>query len=129
MRSVLSTITALAFLFVAAPGAQAVGPETGDRISITAQVIDLSCKVVHDLSGDGHRECAQVCADAGVPLAFLAEDGTIYHPVSMEMPSSGDEINAMLREHAERMVVVEGDVVERHGVQGIIIESVQPAQD
>lgn len=128
MRAAISMIFALGFLFVGTTAAHAEDPGNTDRVTITAQVIDLSCKVVHDLSGDGHRECAQVCADAGVPLAFLADDGNIYHPVSMEMPSSGDEINAMLRPHAERMVRVEGNVVERAGTRGIVIESVTAAQ-
>ncbi len=115
----------LALFLVAAPGLQA-DPVDGEATDeIRAMVIDLSCKVVHDLSGEDHRECAQVCADQGVPLAFLAEDGTIYHPVSQQMPSSGDEINAQLREHAERNVVVEGQIVERGGSQGIIIENVR----
>jgi len=129
MRAALSMIAALGFLFAGTTAADAEIPGDDDRVVMTAQVIDMSCKVVHDLSGDGHRECAQVCADQGVPLALLAEDGNIYQPVSMEMPSSGDEINQMLRPHAERMVVVEGETVQRAGVNGIIIESVRPAQN
>ena len=38
-----------------------------EDVEFTAQVVDLSCKVVYDLSGAEHRECSQVCADRGVP--------------------------------------------------------------
>lgn len=124
MRATLSMFLALGLVFAGSPDqARAGGPGGSD--TLTGQVIDLSCLVVHDLQGDGHRECAQVCADQGVPLAILGDDGDIYHPVSMEMPSSGDELNAMLRPHAERNVTVQGELVERGGSKGIIIESIQ----
>ena len=125
MKTALSTMFTVAFLVTTASAGHALSG--GDTERITAQVIDLSCLVVHDLSGEDHRECAEVCADQGVPLAFLAEDGTIYHPVSMEMPSSGDEINEKLRPHAEQMVEVEGELVDRGGTQGIIIDEVTAA--
>lgn len=119
---------ALGFVFAAFSAVPAEAQEASDtRVQLTAQVVDLSCYVVHDLKGEGHRECAQVCADQGVPLVLLGEDGRIYTPVARPMPSSGDEENEKLRPHAERMVVVEGDVVERAGQRGIIIESIRPA--
>ena len=40
----------------------------GEDVEFTAQVVDLSCKVVYGLSGEEHRMCAQVCADNGIPL-------------------------------------------------------------
>jgi hypothetical protein len=95
--------------------------ETED-VEIRAQVVDLSCKQVYDLSGDMHRECAQVCADKGIPLALLAEDGTLYMPVSSAMPGTGS--NEQLREHAERTVTVKGKRVQRAGINTIIIESI-----
>lgn len=107
------------------PGTAAMSPVEDGRDTLRGQVIDLSCKVVHDLSGEDHRMCAQVCADAGVPLAILGEDGHIYHAVSTAMPSSGDELNDLLRPHAERSVIVEGQLVERAGVRGIVIETIR----
>jgi hypothetical protein len=125
MKTLTNLVLAAAFLALSAPGVAAVGPGEDGRDTLRGQVIDLSCKVVHDLAGEDHRMCAQVCADAGVPLAILGEDGHIYHAVSTEMPSSGDELNALLRPHAERSVTIEGRLVERAGVRGIVIESVR----
>ena len=93
-----------------------------EDVELTAQVVDLSCKLVYDLSGDMHRECAQVCADKGVPLGLLTTDGTFYIPVSAGMPGSGD--NERLREFAERTVTVRGKRITRAGMNSIIIESV-----
>lgn len=127
MKSFAILMTTLGFILAGSVDLQATsGPDT-PRDTLRGQVIDLSCKVVHNLEGEDHRECAQVCADQGVPLAILAEDGNIYLPVSQAMPSSGDELNELLRPHAERDVVIEGEIVERAGTLGIVIEGVEEA--
>ena len=60
----------------------------GEDVEFTAQVVDLSCKVVYGLTGEEHRMCAQVCADQGIPLVLL-HDGEIYLPVDKAMPGTG----------------------------------------
>ena len=93
----------------------------GKDVEFTAQVVDLSCKVVYNLSGDEHRMCAQVCADNGIPLGLVA-DGTLYMPVSKAMPGTG--ANEQLKPLAEKEVKVKGKVIERGGLNTIIIESI-----
>jgi len=90
-----------------------------EEVELTGQVVDISCKQVYNLSGDDHRECAQVCADNGIPLGIFA-NGTMYVPVTDGMPGQG--ANEMLRPHAEHTVNVKGKVVDRAGMKGIIIE-------
>lgn len=112
--------------FIAAPAtAQMPMPDMADTQDVTIQgtIVDLSCKLVYDLSGEEmHRECAQVCADRGIPLGILAADGTFYLPVSSAMPGNG--ANDMLRPHAEHTVTVTGKRLVRAGMPSIIIESV-----
>ena len=93
-----------------------------ETVEFEAQVVDLSCKLVYNLSGDMHRECAQVCADRGISLGLLAADGTFYLPVSAGMPGAGS--NEMLRPHAEHTVKVKGKKINRAGMNSIIIESI-----
>ncbi len=121
MRRTLTFLTfAFAFIAFGATGADAQ-QQAPQEITLTADVIDLSCKVAHNLSGADHRMCAQVCADRGVPLALFA-NGQVYVPVSMEMP--GSTANAKLREFAEQRVQVKGKVIERAGIKAIVIEQV-----
>jgi hypothetical protein len=94
----------------------------GEEVEFTAQVVDLSCKVVYGLTGEEHRMCAQVCADQGIPLVLL-HDGEIYMPVSKAMPGTGS--NDQLKPHAEHEVKVKGKVIERAGQKTIIIESIE----
>lgn len=98
-------------------------PAETEAVELTAQVIDISCKQVYNLSGEMHRECAQVCADKGIPLAFLAEDGIVYMPVTEAMPGEG--ANAQLRPYAEQTVTVRGKKVNRAGINTLIVESIE----
>jgi hypothetical protein len=122
MRKLALVIVTLG-VFAARP---AIGQEMtmaeGEDVEFTAQVVDLSCKVVYNLSGEDHRMCAEVCADNGVPLG-LVSDGKLYMPVSKAMPGTG--ANEELKPHAEQEVKVKGKVIERGGLNTIIIESIE----
>src|SRR5437762_11973887 len=50
----------------------------GNDMSLTGQVIDVNCYTTMGASGAGHKQCAAGCAKAGVALAILSADGTIY---------------------------------------------------
>ena len=124
MRKFALGFIALAFVALSAvPASAQMEMAEGEDVEFTAQVVDLSCSVVYNLSGDMHRECSQMCADMGVPLGLLGEDGTLYLPVSQAMPGSGD--NERLKPHAEHTVTVKGKVIERGGMHTIIIASVE----
>jgi hypothetical protein len=123
MSKVVKSLLTIAALTLAVSGGLEAQQAAGESVTITAQVIDLSCKVAHDLSGAEHRMCSHVCSDRGVPLALLGSDGQIYVPVSEAMPGSSE--NAQLREYAEETVTVTGRVVQRGGLNGFVIESVR----
>jgi hypothetical protein len=93
--------------------------------TITAQVVDMSCYLAAGLKGADHKMCSEVCAKAGVPLVFLGEDGNLYLPISMAMPSAS--FNEKLIEHAEQKVKVTGKVVERSGSHAIVVDKIAAA--
>ena len=104
--------------------AQMMEPAEGEQVEMIVHVVDLSCKVVYNLQGEEmHRECAQVCADKGIPLGFIDADGELYLPVSQAMPGNGS--NEALRGHAEHQVTVVGKVIKRGGLNTIVVESVK----
>ncbi len=93
--------------------------------TVTGTVIDVSCKFGQGLTGQEHRMCAQVCADKGIPLAILGDDGKLYLPTSASMP--GDGQNPRLKEFAEQRVTVSGKVFDAGGAQAIQIASIKKA--
>lgn len=123
MRKLLMAAFAFALLAIGADSlsAQMEMTET-EEVEFTATVVDLSCKVVYNLTGEMHRECAQVCADKGITLGLMNEDGNFFVPVDDAMPGTG--ANEMLRPHAEHTVNVKGRVVTRGGMNAIIIDEI-----
>jgi len=95
----------------------------GTQRTITGTVVDVSCRFGQGLGGDSHRQCAQVCADRGVPLAILGEDGDLYLPASTAMPGEGQ--NDRLKEFAEQQVTVTGTVFRAGGASAIQIASIK----
>ena len=102
--------------------AQMTDRPEGKEMTISGTVIDLSCRFAFNVTGAEHRMCGQVCADAGVPLAILGDDGTLYLPVSSGMPGSSQ--NTQLKPHAEHKVTVKGMVFEAGGAMAIQIASI-----
>ena len=126
MKRIITAAGAVAALTLFAVPAQAqemmgAKPE-GHQMTITGTVVDISCKFGFGLTGDGHRMCAQVCADKGIPLAILGSDGTLYIPTSTDMP--GGNQNERLKEFAEQEVRVTGTVFEAGGARAIQIERI-----
>ncbi len=93
--------------------------------TVTGTVVDVSCKFGQGLAGAEHRMCAQVCADKGIPLAILGDDGKLYVPTSASMP--GDGQNGRLKEFAEQRVTVAGKVFDAGGAHAIQIASIKKA--
>ena len=132
MKRLISNLGALAMVAVlpAVAHAQMGNMPEGEDVTIRGTVVDLDCKFRQGQSGEGHRMCAQVCADAGLPLAILTSDGKLYMPVGGGMP--GDPVtahNAKLKEFAEQEVVIRGKAFEAGGAYALMIESVRGSED
>ena len=125
LKRLVASLGVSAVVALAAPAtatAQMMDKPEGKEMTISGTVIDLSCKFAFNLTGEDHRMCAQVWADAGVPLAILGDDGKLYMPVSTGMPGGSE--NARLKPHAEHKVKVTGMVYEAGGALAIQIASV-----
>ena len=116
-----NVVLALAALPLAA---QAHQMNAGNEATITGQVIDLNCYTTNNASGAGHKGCAEACAKAGVPLAILSSDGTIYVAVSAK---AGDNQNPRLLPFAEGRVKVTGTHRMVNGLHTIDIKTVEAA--
>lgn len=125
LLSVAALASGLAFVGAGTAAAQAMPMQhpKGTQRTITGTVVDVSCKFGLGLAGDSHRECAQVCAGRGIPLAILGTDGKLYLPTSAAMP--GDGQNDRLKDFAEQQVTVTGTVFSAAGANAIQIASIQ----
>jgi hypothetical protein len=106
-------------------GAQQMKSPTGVERTITGTVIDVSCRFGQGLTGSEHQMCAGVCADKGIPLAILADDGKLYLAISPAMP--GEPQNARLKPFAETRVTATGKVFTAAGASAIEIDKIAKA--
>lgn len=114
---------AVAFTLIAGT-AQAQMPQ-GEEVTITGTVIDISCKFGLGQAGEGHRMCAQVCADKGIPLGILTDSGDLYIPTTAAMP--GESQNGRLKPFAEQKVRVTGKAFAAGGAHAIQIAEISKA--
>ncbi|MBZ5639381.1 MAG: hypothetical protein LAO51_11600 [Acidobacteriia bacterium] len=115
---------AAAIALVAALGA-APARSAGEKVAVRGEVIDSACYIKMGARGESHRECAQKCADAGIPLALL-EDGT-GRVIWLASENDAETPNKTLRPHAGRKVTIRGTWAERGGAKILIVEAVEPA--
>jgi hypothetical protein len=129
LTRVLPRIGVFAAALLTAPGVahgQGMGAKPEGRdVTVTGVVVDVSCKFGQGLTGADHRMCAQGCADKGIPLAILGDDGTLYIPTTAAMP--GDGQNGRLKEFAEEKVTVKGKSFNAGGAQALQIETIRKA--
>lgn len=94
----------------------------GEEISVSGEVLDLSCFMASGAKGEGHKGCAEKCMNNGMPIGLLGDDGKVYLLVE-------DHKNAnpyqSLKEHAAAQVSVTGKYFVRNGMPGIVIGKVQ----
>lgn len=125
LTAIGAAVLALAIGQPAAAQEAGKAADAGETVSITAQVVDLSCKIVNDASGQGHQACATACAEKGQPLGLLTSDGQFYVPINAGMGAEGE--NARLKAFAEQTVKITGKVITRAGMKAIIIEEITKA--
>ncbi len=109
-----------------AQGMAGMKAPVGKSATVTGTVVDISCKFGQGLGGAEHKMCSEVCADKGLPLAILTDDGKLYIPTSAAMP--GDPQNGRLKAFAEQRVTVSGKVFAAAGAQAIQIADIAKAK-
>jgi hypothetical protein len=118
----------LTFAFVATLALVAVTPlpvHAGDMgtVTKTGEIIDSACYIQKGAKGPGHKECAEKCADAGIPLALL-EDGT--NEVIWLTSADHGSANEQLKPYAAEKVSITGTLSERGGTKLLTVEKIEP---
>lgn len=103
--------------------AMAVPTMAAQKVTVTGEVIDSACFIKMGARGAGHRECAQTCADNGIPLALLEAETeqVIWLASSQSMQSPNGDLKA----HASHTVRITGEYAERGGVKILVIDEIE----
>ncbi|MEO8130105.1 MAG: hypothetical protein ABJF23_09865 [Bryobacteraceae bacterium] len=112
------------FGLLAAGAAVSHEGHAGKPVTITGTVVDTGCYVTHDSVGSKHVDCATACARNGIPLAILDAKGKLFLPIAADHKNP----NTQLMPFIEKKVKVTGTAMEKGGLEGIAIKTVQPAE-
>jgi hypothetical protein len=96
------------------------------EVSLTGEVVDVSCYLQSGARGEGHKACAIACAKAGGPLGILTKSGKLYVSVLPDDHSAGP--NQKLMDYIAENVTVKGLVRSKGGVNGLMITDVAMAK-
>lgn len=93
------------------------------EVTVRGEIIDSVCFIKMGSRGADHLDCAQTCADNGIPLALLEEgtDELIWLASSESMQSPNSDLKA----HASHTVEITGEYAERGGVKILVISEIK----
>lgn len=101
------------------------GKNAAKPVTLTGEVIDMTCFLQHPASATGaeHAKCAKSCIKQGNPIGFLADNGTVYVLIG----DDHEPIATKVVDHAGAKSTITGVVVEHHGMKGIQLASIKAA--
>jgi len=103
----------------------AAGAATAQRVKVTGEVIDSWCYLSEIMypEGTAHHQCAIWCAAGGVPVGILGEDGKVYIVLKLGDDTTNVANPAVLKMQT-RKVSVDGDLIERDGMNYLLVNQV-----
>jgi hypothetical protein len=96
----------------------------GKPISVNGTVVDTGCYFAGEATGAKHIACATMCAKNGIPLAIVDDAGKLY----MVLGDEHKNPNTKLMPFIEKKVKVTGTLVEKGGIAGIAIKTIDAAE-
>ncbi len=93
--------------------------------TLEGEVLDMACFLADGAKGPAHKRCAQTCAEHGMPLGLLAEDGSVY----LLYPKHGkEEAFETVKKLAGADARLTGKSVDRSGLKGFEVHSAEPSE-
>lgn len=92
--------------------------------TLKGEVLDMSCYMGHGAKGAGHKQCAQMCLDKGLPAGLLTSNGQVY--LLVEDHDKADAYKTAIK-HAADQVTITGKVANKNGVQALVVEDAKVA--
>jgi hypothetical protein len=93
-------------------------------LTITGEVVDVSCYTQLGKRGEAHRECGAKCVLAGAPVGIVTADGTLYILMPEPHHPRRDGQVSLAKEYAARMgttVTVAGMASQFGGIHTLFV--------
>jgi hypothetical protein len=100
-------------------------PLPGKIVTVTGEIIDLSCYLQVGKHGEKHKSCGQKCLNNGQPIGLLTKDGGIYMLMDEEHDPRRDgqtELRKAATDHFAHVMEVSGTETTVRGVHAIYVQ-------
>ena len=100
-------------------------PQPGKPVTVTGEIIDMSCYLQLGKHGEKHVSCGKKCLAAGQPIGLLAKDGSVYLLMEEEHDPRRDGQTAGFRkaatDHLGHIMEVTGTEAGVRGYRAIYV--------
>jgi hypothetical protein len=100
-------------------------PVPGKVVTVTGEIIDLSCYLQLGKHGEKHKSCGQKCLNTGQPIGLLAKDGGVYMLMDEEHDPRRDgqtELRKAAGDHFSHVMEVSGTETTVRGIHAIYVQ-------
>lgn len=118
-------IVAALVAVVVAGSAWAAGPHMdpkGKVETISGELLDMACYMMHEGKGAKHAKCAGACVQGGAPLGLLTKDGSVLLVVG-DHDDQKPYVEA--KAQAGKNAKLTGTVFTRGGLKAIVVSKVE----
>ncbi len=89
-----------------------------EDITVSGEVLDMTCYLHKGSKGRRHRACAEMCAEKGLPIGILTDDEEVYLLIE---DHDGPEPYAAAVKLAGKKVSIRGKKYTKGNVTGIMV--------
>jgi hypothetical protein len=101
-------------------------PEPGKPVTVTGEIIDMSCYLQLGKHGKAHVPCGTKCLKAGAPIGLVTKNGTIYMLMEEEHDPRRDGQTSAFRtaatQHLGHIMEVSGTEASHGGYNGLFVQ-------
>ncbi len=100
--------------------------KNGKAVTVTGEVVDLSCYIQLGKRGEGHKACGTKCVTNGAPVGIVTKENKVYMLVAEQHHPRRDGQLGFAKEYAGKMattITVSGMLSEYGGIPTIFVEA------
>lgn len=100
-------------------------PEPGKPITVTGEIIDLSCYLQLGKHGEKHVDCGKKCLRNNQPIGLLAKNGSVYMLMEEEHDPRRDAQTGLRQaatDHLGHIMEVNGTEASHNGYKAIYVQ-------
>lgn len=117
-RSVLLLLGVALTCLAAAPRTSADDLGYENEVTLSGEVLDLTCYLADGKKGPGHKACAKLCAKKGLPMGLLTDAGDVYLLIeNHDDPDPYDDLKKL----AGTEVEIKGVKFSRDGMSSLMV--------